>query len=79
MSKRFTKVEVGEVWERRTAGESTRSIARRLERSWSSIRRLFEDACGVRPVPERTHQLDGRPRQTLNWMTASRKLADAMP
>jgi len=41
------------VWERRRAGELTRSIARRLGRNGSSIRRLFEDAGGVRPAPRR--------------------------
>ena len=30
MSKRFTEAEIAEVWERREAGEPTRSIARRL-------------------------------------------------
>jgi IS30 family transposase len=37
----------------RGAGELTRSIARRLGRNGSSIRRLFEDAGGVRPAPRR--------------------------
>ena len=53
MSRRFTEAEIAEVWERRKAGELTRSIARRLGRNGSSIRRLFEDAGGVRPVPRR--------------------------
>ena len=53
MSRRFTEAEVAEVWERRKAGELTRSIARRLGRNGSSIRRLFEDAGGVRPAPRR--------------------------
>ena len=53
MSKRFTEAEIAEVWERRGAGEPTRSIARRLGRNGSSIRRLFEDAGGVRPAPRR--------------------------
>ncbi|MCH8990258.1 MAG: IS30 family transposase [Acidobacteria bacterium] len=53
MSKRFTEAEIAEVWERRKAGEPTRSIARRLGRNGSSIRRLFEDAGGVRPAPRR--------------------------
>ncbi len=39
-----------EVWECRWAGELTRLIARRLGRDGSSIRGLFEDAGGVRPV-----------------------------
>ncbi len=51
MSRRFTEAEIAEVWERRKAGEPTRSIARRLGRNGSSIRRLFEDAGGVRPAP----------------------------
>ncbi len=53
MSVRFTEAEIAEVWERRGAGEPTRSIARRLGRNGSSIRRLFEDAGGVRPAPRR--------------------------
>ncbi len=53
MSRRFTEAEIAEVWERRKAGELTRSIARRLGRNGSSIRRLFEDAGGVRPAPRR--------------------------
>ena len=56
MSRRFTEAEITEVWERRRAGEPTRSIARRLGRNGSSIRRLFEDAGGVRPAP-RTRSL----------------------
>ncbi len=56
MSRRFTEAEIAEVWERRKAGEPTRSIARRLGRNGSSIRRLFEDAGGVRPAP-RTRSL----------------------
>ena len=54
---RFTEAEIVEVWDRRQAGELTRSIARRLGRNGSSVRRLFEDAGGVRPArrlrPER--------------------------
>jgi IS30 family transposase len=53
VSKRFTEAEIAEVWERRKAGEPTRSIARRLGRNGSSIRRLFEDAGGVRPARRR--------------------------
>ena len=53
MSVRFTEAEIVEVWERRQAGELTRSIARRLGRNGSSIRRLFEDAGGVRPARRR--------------------------
>jgi hypothetical protein len=49
VSVRFTEAEIAEVWERRQAGELTRSIARRLGRNGSSIRRLFEDAGGVHP------------------------------
>ncbi len=51
--RRFTEAEITEVWERRQAGELTRSIARRLGRHGSSIRRLFEDAGGVRPSQRR--------------------------
>ena len=46
VSVRFTEAEIAEVWERREAGELTRSIARRLGRGGSSIRRVFEDAGG---------------------------------
>ncbi len=53
MSRRFTEAEIAEVWERRKAGGLTRSIARRLGRNGSSIRRLFENAGGVRPAPRR--------------------------
>ncbi len=53
MSVRFTEAEIVEVWERRQAGELTRSIARRLGRNGSSIRRLIEDAGGVRPARRR--------------------------
>ena len=51
--RRFTEAEIIEVWDRRQAGELTRSIARRLGRNGSSIRRLFEDTGGVRPAPRR--------------------------
>ncbi len=51
MSRRFTEAEITEVWERRKAGELTRSIARRLGRNGSSIRRVFEDVGGVRAAP----------------------------
>ncbi len=51
MSKRFTEAEIAEVWERRKAGEPTRSIARRVGRNGSSVRRVFEDVGGVRPAP----------------------------
>ncbi len=56
MSVRFTEAEIAEVWERRGAGELTRSIARRLGRNGSSIRRLFEDGGGVRPARRRRSQ-----------------------
>ncbi len=55
--RRFTEAEIAEVWERRQAGELTRSIARRLGRNGSSIRRLFEDAGGVRPATRRRAEL----------------------
>ncbi|MEA2000845.1 MAG: IS30 family transposase [Actinomycetota bacterium] len=48
---RFTEAEMVEVWERRGAGEPTGVIARRLGRNASSIRRVFENAGGVRPAP----------------------------
>ena len=53
MSKRLTGAEIAEVWQRSNAGEPTRSIARRLRRNGSSIRRLFEDAGGVHPAPRK--------------------------
>ena len=53
MSGRFTEAEVTEVWQRRKAGELTGSMACRSGRNGSSIRGLFEDAGGVRPVPRR--------------------------
>ena len=46
---RFTEVEVVEVWERRRAGESNRSIGRRLGRSAGSIRAFVVSSGGVRP------------------------------
>ena len=49
MSKRFTEAEIVEVWERRAAGELTRSIGRRLGRSGASIRGLVHASGGVRP------------------------------
>ena len=51
--RRFTEAEIVEVWDWRQAGELTRSIARRLGRNGSSIRRVFEDAGGVRPARRR--------------------------
>ena len=50
---RFTEVEVVEVWERRQAGESNRSIGRRLGRSAGSIRAFVESSGGVRPEVRR--------------------------
>ncbi len=90
MSRRFTEAEIAEVWERRKAGEPTRSIARRLGRNGSSIRRLFEDAGGVPPAPRRRAErhLTLLEREeisrgvaagdSLNWMTPSEKLAEAL-
>ena len=49
MSRRFTDVEVAEVWDRRSAGELNRSIGRRLGRSGGSIRGLVLASGGVRP------------------------------
>ncbi len=49
--RKFTEAEIVEVWERRQAGDPTRVIARRLGRNSSSIRRVFENAGGVRPAP----------------------------
>ena len=47
---RFSEVEVVEVWKRRQAGESNRSIGRRLGRSAGSIRAFVESSGGVRPL-----------------------------
>jgi len=68
VSRRFTEAEIAEVWERRRAGELTRSIARRLGRNGSSIRRLFEDAGGVRPAPRRRaeHHLSLTEREEIS-------------
>jgi IS30 family transposase len=46
----FTEVERVEVWDRRQAGESNRSIGRRLGRSAASIRAFVESSGGVRPA-----------------------------
>ena len=74
--RRFTEAEMVEVWDRHQAGELTRSIARRLGRNGSSIRRLFEDAGGVRPVPRRRAErhLTFREREEISrgWQAASR-------
>ena len=49
----FTEAERVEVWERRQAGESNRSVGRRLGRSAGSIRAFVECFGGVRPEPRR--------------------------
>ena len=46
----FTESERVEVWDRRQAGESNRSIGRRLGRSAGSIRAMVESTGGVRPA-----------------------------
>ena len=46
----FTESERVEVWDRRQAGESNRSIGRRLGRSAASIRAFVEASGGVRPA-----------------------------
>ena len=46
----FTELERVEVWDRRQAGESNRSIGRRLGRSAGSIRAFVEASGGVRPA-----------------------------
>jgi len=46
----FTDSERVEVWDRRQAGESNRSIGRRLGRSAASIRAFVEASGGVRPA-----------------------------
>ena len=49
----FTESERVEVWDRRQAGESNRSIGRRLGRSAGSIRAFVEASGGVRPAVRR--------------------------
>ena len=49
----FTELERVEVWDRRQAGESNRSIGRRLGRSAGSIRAFVEASGGVRPAVRR--------------------------
>jgi len=49
----FTESERVEVWDRRYAGESNRSIGRRLGRSAASIRAFVEASGGVRPAVRR--------------------------
>ena len=49
----FTGAERVEVWGRRQAGESNRSIERRLGRSAGSIRAFVEASGGVRPAVRR--------------------------
>ena len=49
----FTESERVEVWDRRQAGESNRSIGRRLGRSAASIRAFVESSGGVRPAVRR--------------------------
>ena len=49
----FTELERVEVWDRRQAGESNRSIGRRLGRSAASIRAFVEASGGVRPAVRR--------------------------
>ena len=51
--RRFTELEKAEVWDSWKAGESMRSIARRLGRQHASVRTMIEDAGGVRPVARR--------------------------
>jgi len=65
---RFTEVEVVEVWERRRAGESNRSIGRRLGRSAGSIRAFVESSGGVRPEPRRrsSHHLSLTEREEIS-------------
>ena len=49
----FTELERVESWDRRQAGESNRSIGRRLGRSAGSIRAFVEASGGVRPAVRR--------------------------
>ena len=49
MSRRYSGAEFVEVWDRRQAGESNRSIGRRVGRSAAAIRALVESSGGVRP------------------------------
>ena len=74
--RRFTEAEIVEVWECRQAGEPTRVIVRRLGRNASSIRRVFENASGVRPAPrsltERHLSLTEREESLVGWLQVSR-------
>lgn len=49
MSRWYSDAEVVEVWDRRQAGESNRSIGRRLGRSGAAIRALMGSTGGVKP------------------------------
>ncbi len=49
----FSESERVEVWDRRQAGESNRSIGRRLGRSGASIQAMVESSGGVRPAVRR--------------------------
>ena len=50
---RFSEAERVEVWDRWQAGDTTRSIGRRLGRTGASIRAFVESTGGVRPHPRR--------------------------
>jgi len=64
----FTEAERVEVWERRGAGESNRSIGRRLGRSAGSIRAFVESSGGVRPDLRRrsSHHLSLTEREEIS-------------
>ena len=64
----FTEAERFEVWERRGAGESNRSIGRRLGRSAGSIRAFVESSGGVRPDLRRrsSHHLSLTEREEIS-------------
>ena len=49
VSRKYSDVGLVEVWDRRQAGESSRSIGRRVGRSAAAIRALVESSGGVRP------------------------------
>jgi len=65
---RFTEAERVEVWDRWQAGETTRSIGRRVGRSGASVRAFVESTGGVRPAPRRrsARHLSFREREEIS-------------
>ena len=65
---RFSEAERVEVWDRWQAGETTRSIGRRVGRSGASVRAFVESTGGVRPAPRRrsARHLSFREREEIS-------------